>query len=222
MLVLSLVPVPPCLGIYDVAGIPHKSMPARMRYLHPDAARAFAEISPWAVVSDMFRSPESSLRAVREGRGAQPPGYSAHNFGLAIDLDIAASMRGLGVHTKIALDAEMERHGWFCHRRDHVVGSEAWHYNYLGAGAKVAGTLTSDEIEARIVALYGPALSPDDRECQRLLGKLHLYSGEADGDLGPLTREAARAFERAWGLNVDGVLDARTRRTLAYVAAERA
>lgn len=218
---LSLVPVPPCLGIYAVAGLGFKSLPPRMRYLHPDAARAFAAISGWAVVSDMFRSPESSLRAVREGRGARPPGYSAHNYGLAIDVDIKASMRGLGVATKAALDAAMEAHGWLCHRRDHIVASEAWHYNYLGVGAKVAGALTSDEIEARIVALYGAALTPDDRECQRLLAKLRFYSGEIDGDVGPLTREAARAFERAWGLNVDGVLDAKTRRTLAYVAADR-
>lgn len=237
MLTLALVPVPPCLGIYDVAGVAHKSMPARMRYLHPDAARAFAEISAWAVVSDMYRSPESSLRAVREGRGAQPPGYSAHNFGLAIDIDIAATAKRLasvrqsdgtyadllpaGAVDKAGLDRVMESHGWWCHRRDHVVASEAWHYNFLGVGAKVAGALTSDEVEARIVALYGPGLSPGDRECQRLLGALKLYGGEADGDLGPLTREAARAFERAWGLNVDGVLDAKTRRTLAYVAAQR-
>ena len=218
---LDLVAVPPCLGIYNVAGVPHKSMPPRMRYLHPVAAHSFAGIAAWAVCSDMFRSPESSLRAVREGRGAQPPGYSAHNYGLAIDIDIAPSMKLLGVMTKIGLDSEMERRGWYCHRRDHVIGFEAWHYNFLGIGAAVAGTLTSDEIEARILAMYGNGLSPDDRECQRLLAKLKMYGGEVDGDIGPLTREAARAFERAWGLNVDGVLDAKTRRTLAYVAADR-
>lgn len=213
---LDLVAVPPCLGIYDGA------LPARMRYLHPTAAEAFVGIAGVAVVSDMFRSPESSLRAVREGRGAQPPGYSAHNFGLAIDVDIAATMRRLVVTTKAGLDAAMESHGWYCHRRDHVVGAEAWHYNYLGPGATVAGALTSDEVESRILGLYGDALGPDNRECQRLLARLRMYGGELDGAIGPLTREAARVFERAWGLNVDGVLDARTRRTLAYVAADRA
>lgn len=233
-MLLALVPVPPCHGIYDVRGIPHKSMPERMRFLHPDAAQSFAAIAGWAVVSDMFRSPESSLRAVREGRGAQPPGYSAHNVGLAVDIDIKATAERLTsewarraagnaslLATKTLLDAEMERHGWFCHRRDHVLGSEAWHYNFLGVNAKVAGALTSDEVEARIVELYGAALAPDDRECQRLLAKLRMYGGAIDGDLGPLTREAVRVFERAWGLIADGVLDARTRRTLAYVAADR-
>lgn len=218
MLHLDLVAVPPCKGIYAVKGLDFKSLPARMRFLASDAAASFAEIEPWAVVSDMWRSPESSLQAVREGRGAQPPGWSAHGIGLAIDLDIAASKALLGVATKAALDATMERHGWFCHRRDHVLGFEAWHYNFLGVGAKVAGALTSDEVEAAILARHGAELAPDDAECQRLLAKLGMYGGEIDGDIGPRSREAARAFERAWGLNVDGVLDARTRRTLAFVA----
>jgi hypothetical protein len=216
---LALTAVPACLGIYDVRGVPHKSMPPRMRWLHPDAAQSFAEIAGWAVVSDMFRSPESSLAAVRAGRGAQPPGYSAHNYGLAIDVDIAASMKGAKLKSKKALDEAMKAQGWWCHRLDGVLGFEAWHYNFLGVGAKVAGSLTGDEVERRIVELYGAELAPDERECQRLLAKLRFYGGEVDGDVGPLTREAARAFERAWGLNVDGVLDAKTRRTLAYVAA---
>lgn len=221
MLKLELVPVPPCLGIYEVAGVPFRSMPVRMRYLHPDAALSFKAISGWATCSDMFRSPDSSLRAVREGRGAQPPGYSAHNYGLAIDLDIKASMEAGGYLTKLGLDDAMWARGWYCHRLDHVMGREAWHYNFLGAGAWVSGSLTSDEIEARILELYGAALAPDDRECQRMLARLGFYGGEPDGIIGPLTREATRAFERAWGLSADGVLDARARRTLAYVAADR-
>ena len=220
MLDLKLVPVPPCHGIYDVKGLTFKSMPARMRFMHPDAAVAFALIAPWVVVSDMFRTPESSLQAVREGRGAQPPGFSAHNYGLAIDIDITPSRNALGVKTKAELDAAMEAVGFYCHRRDHVVAHEAWHYNFLGIGAKVAGTITSDEVEARIIRLYGAALAPDDTECQRMLGRLKMYRGEIDGIIGPRSREAVRVFERGWGLNVDGVLDAKTRRTLAYVSAD--
>lgn len=221
MLTLKLAPVPPCLGIYTVKGIAFKSMPERMRYLHPEAAHAFVAIAPWAVVSDMFRSPESSLQAVREGRGAQPPGYSAHNYGLAIDIDIKRTMENLGIKTKAELDAYMEARGWYCHRRDHVVAFEAWHYNYLGVNATVAGTITSDEVEKEIQRRYGVALAPDDRACQRMLAKLGMYAGEIDGIIGPRSREAIRVFERAWGLNVDGVLDAKTRRTLAYVSCVR-
>jgi len=221
MLTIDLTAVPVCLGIYTVQGVPHKSMPPRMRFLHPDAAAAFTKIAPWVVVSDMFRSPESSLQAVREGRGARSPGYSAHNYGLAIDVDIPLSMKNLGVKTKQAFDGEMAQHGFYCHRRDHVIAFEAWHFNYLGVNAAVAGALTSDEVEAKIVTLYGKFLRPDEHTCQRMLAKLKLYDGEIDGLIGPRSREAIRAFERTWGLNVDGVLDAKTRRTLAYVTCER-
>ena len=220
-------------GIYTIGGTPNR-MPDRALFLHPDAAEAFEHIAPWIVVSDVFRTPESSLNAVREGRGAQPPGYSAHNYGLAIDPALEDGKHGKGSlsrlgdfngwgrpATKAEMDAEMESHGWFCHRRDHTLGFEAWHFNYLGVGAKPAGSITSDEIEARIIEIYGAQLAPDIRECQRLLAKIGLYGGEDDGIAGPLTRTSARAFERTWGLDVDGVLDPRTRRTLAYVACER-
>lgn len=221
MLNLHLDPVPPCLGIYNVKGLSFKSMPTRMLFLQADAAKSFAAMAGWAVVSDMFRSPESSLQAVREGRGAQPPGYSAHNYGLAIDIDIKPTMLNREVKNKKDLDGVMASHGWYCHRRDGVLAFEAWHYNFLGKDASIAGTLTSDEIEAKIVNLYGSSLRPDDAECQRLLAKLKMYDGEIDGIVGPRTREAVRAFERAWGINTDGVLDAKTRRTLAYVSCER-
>lgn len=234
-LILRLTPIA-AAAVRGIYGARHDQMPARARYLHPYAAVAWGKIAGWAVVSDMFRSPESSLAAVRAGRGAQPPGYSAHNYGLAIDLALEDDARAhgdgaltrLGRHlgigrraTKAQLDAEMESHGWYCHRRDHVLGFESWHYNYLGAGARPAGVVTSDEVEARILELYGAELAPTDATCQISLARLGLYGGAIDGDVGPLTREAARAFERAWGLNVDGVLDQRTRRTLAYVAASR-
>lgn len=220
MLKLDLVPVPPCHGIYNIRDIPFKSLRANMRYLHPDAAKAFAGIADWVVVSDMFRTPESSLQAVEDGRGAMPPGYSAHGYGLAIDIAITEVMNNLKLKRKADLDAKMEEHGFFCHRRDHENDKEAWHFNYLGVGAKVSGSFTSDEVEARIVALYGNYLKPDDTECQRMLAKLKLYGGDIDGDIGPRSRQAVLAFERTWGLPVDGTLDVKTRRTLAYVARE--
>ncbi len=207
-------------GIYTVGGKPGR-MPDRMRYLHPEAAIDYAKIQSWAVVSDMFRSPESSLEAVRAKRGAQPPGYSAHNYGLAIDLDIDASMKRLGVKTKRELDEACEAAGWFCHRRDHTMGFESWHMNNLGVGAKPQGERTSDEIEARIQALYGASLKLKPREAQSALKRLRFYSGAVDGDIGPLSREAIRAFQRAWGVHENGMLDVKTQRTLAYVSADK-
>jgi hypothetical protein len=207
-------------GIYGPA---RNQLPARMRFLHPDAAASYVRLADFLVVSDMFRSPESSLQAVREKRGAQPPAFSAHNYGLAIDLDIQATLTNLETTIKAQLDANMEASGWFCHRRDHRSDHEAWHYNFLGVGAEIPGNLrsTASLIEARIVELGGKDLAPDDSESQEMLKKLHLYSGEIDGKIGPLSAEAIRVFQRAWGLVETGALEPRTRRTLAYVSCER-
>ncbi|HKE15216.1 MAG TPA: peptidoglycan-binding protein [Kofleriaceae bacterium] len=222
MLTLSLrsLPAQAVRGIY---GPSKDQMPERMRYLHPDAAASYLEMADFAVVSDMFRSPESSLQAVREKRGAQPPSYSAHNYGLAIDLDIDAAKKRWNHGSKQALDAEMESRGWFCHRRDHTMEFEAWHFNFLGIGAPIPAGIhsTAGLVEARIVSLYGAGFAPDDTESQRLLAGLRLYAGEIDGDIGPLSRESIRAFQRTWGMPDTGELETRTRRTLAYVTCTR-
>lgn len=54
------------------------------------------------------------------------------------------------------------------------------------------------------------------------LAELKLYGGAVDGDHGPLTKQAVKAFQRAWLLGVDGRAGAMTQRTLAYVTAVRA
>lgn len=207
-------------GIYGPA---EDRLPERMRLLHPDAAASFLGMADFVVVSDMFRSPESSLRAVREKRGAQPPSYSAHNYGLAIDLAIDATRKRWNLGTKQRLDEEMEARGWFCHRRDHALEHEAWHFNFLGVGAHIPVDLqaTSSLIEARIVELHGASFGADERACQEMLARLRLYAGAIDGDIGPLSRESIRAFQRTWGLKESGALDRRTRRTLVYVTCER-
>ena len=112
-MIIPLVKVDHVRGIYG----PNKdSMPARMRWLRPDAAASFAQIADVVTVSDMFRSPDSSLQAVREGRGAAAPGRSSHNYGRAIDVDIDHTMRDLKFTTKRALDDFMAGHGWHCCR----------------------------------------------------------------------------------------------------------
>lgn len=240
MVVLKLTPlaVDHVRGIYKVDGKPGR-LPPRMRYLHPAVAKMYSQIAPWAVVSDMFRSPESSLAAVEAGRGAQPPSYSGHNYGLSIDLDLEASMEnlaaflGIGTHRvdKKRLDDEMAKAGFYCHRLDHKMEFEAWHYNGLGnAGDGLPidwpvipprGARTFDELEKLIVRLYGADLRPTPREAQYMLKKLRLYSGEIDGDIGPLSKAAIKAFQRTWNMKVTGQMDARTARTLAYCTAER-
>jgi hypothetical protein len=224
MLTLDLCPLPATrvIGIYG----PRKNeMPERARFLHPKAAASFLnpKLGGLLVVSDVFRTAESSLAAVKAGRGAQPPGYSAHNFGLAIDIDVDTSLHRIpGLTSKIGLDGYMEAHGWFCHRRDHQLGHESWHYTFLGEGAEVSHKVATlaGYTEARIVEVYGSQLAPDDRECQALLAKLGLYHGAIDGDIGPQSNAAIGVFQRGWNLATIG-LEAHTRRTLAYVACNR-
>lgn len=219
---LSLKQLPPTVrGIYD------GKMPARALFLEPAAADSYKrDLLSWVVVSDMLRSAESSLNAVRRGRGAQAPGYSAHNYGFAIDLDVKATMERGEVKTKPALDAKLEALGWFCHRRDHVMDSECWHYNFLGVGYVVSPRQrsTSGDVEALIVQRYGADMAPGDSQCQAMLASLKMYSGAVDGIVGDLTREAVRVFQRAWAskrVAETGRLDAATRRTLAFVCATR-
>lgn len=216
-------------GVYKIGGQPNQ-MPERARFLHPYAAASWLrDLKQILVVSDMLRSAESSLAAVEEGRGAQPPAYSGHNYGFCIDIDVSAAMKKLGFKKKEQLDAWMVERGWWCHRVDHALDSESWHYNYLRLYRDLGITPTDPEISAKvkstagyleqlIVAVYGTYLKPDDTTCQFMLQSLKLYSGKIDGAIGPLSKQATAAFQRAWHLSPTGALDDKTRRTLAFVS----
>ena len=132
LLAIRLKRIPNILGIYG----PNKDQfPARMSMLHPDAAAAFDAVIALTGqrlrVSDMYRTPAESLKAMQTKRGVQPPGYSAHNFGFAIDIDTDAMLAALKC-TKAVLDVTMQSKGWYCHRKDSKRGMEDWHYNFLG------------------------------------------------------------------------------------------
>lgn len=230
-LLLKALSVNEVIGIYDVDGdhVSHE-MPARLRFLAPDAAAAWRkDMHDKVVISDMFRSPESSKRAVAEGRGAQPPSFSAHNYGLAVDLDIDDTMTHIGVKKKVDLDMWMRERGWYCHRVDHKMGHEAWHYNFLGdpllvISPKVKSTAgyIEQEIRKRYASFW---MNASSMHCQELLRQLKLYGGEIDGKIGPLSRQAIMAFQRTWDLLnlndtygvVQGHLDTTTVRCLTYV-----
>lgn len=218
-------------GIYMIDGAPDR-MPDRSLLLSSSAERDYRKIQSWVVVSDMFRSADASLAAVQARRGALAPGYSMHNFGRAIDLDVDATMRNLpGVSRKIDLDVLMEQSGWFCHRTDHLRGKsrehpsdESWHYNHLGVGSRISPSslkTTAGLADALLRADLGEdALRPDNFECQLILRKLRMYGGAIDGMLGPVSRQAISAFQRAWHLPVTGKIDDRVRRTMAYVGCD--
>ena len=195
-------------------------LPSRMRFLHPDVYTGFVPIADVVVLTDMFRSADSSLWAIRNKRGAQPPGRSGHNYGFCGDLDVDATLKLGSFKSKRALDEWMESHGWYCHRRDHRRGPEDWHYNYA-ITPKQGERYTSTALERKIIKVYGSQLKLTKKEIQSALLQLHMYHGNIDGLLGPLSQEAVRVFQRAWGLAVDGMPGKNTQRTLAYVTALR-
>ena len=224
---LSLVRVPNVLGIY---GTNKDQFPARMSLLHPDAAEAFdmvqKDMGKQLRCSDMFRTAEQSLQAMQEKAGVQPPGFSLHNYGIAIDVDVDA-MLAATKKSKPDFDLLMWSHGWCCHRKDKKRGMEDWHYNYLGRGdeadpflaASAKSTNTSAAGDAKIQSLYKAGLTLKPAEVQECLAHLKLYGGEIDGAIGPRTKQAIMAFQRAWKLQPSGQVDAKTERTLAYVSA---
>jgi len=214
----------------EVIGTPDYSdtgiLPVRMRRLAPEAYDAFGPISKVVVVSDMFRSAEASLNAIRRKAGAAAPSRSAHNYGRALDLDIIETLkRNKDLKRKRDLDKFMESHGWYCHRRDHRMRSEAWHFNHLGLDGggylKASDPRTSWAIERLLKDRYGSCWELTVEEQQRALALLRLYGGAIDGIWGDLSTEACRCFQRTWDLVVDGICGTVTQRTLAYVTATR-
>jgi hypothetical protein len=225
---LTLLPADRVRGTELIHGIPNR-LPTRSLFLHPLAARSFLdEISDKIVVTDMLRSAEASLIAVAAGNGSRPPGYSGHNFGFSIDVALEPTLSTRGI-SKPALDRWLVERGWYCARRDAQRGLDDNHYDYLRAGAELDLASTADpikDIEQLIVRLHADDLFPGDEECQVILRKLRLYGGLVDGLIGRHTAEAIAVFQRGWNLALDptvtpGALDARTRRTLAFVAHQR-
>ncbi len=207
---LNLESVESVIGIY---GRHKNTLPKRMRFLHPEAAQSFREhLADVVIVSDMFRSAKESLEAMKRKSGVQPPGYSAHNYGLAIDIDVTRTLEFWDPKArKQHLDQWMEKHGWYCHRKDHKRGKEWWHYNYLGrdGGGYLRDTdrYNSSAIERKIQDLYGDHFEMTKYQVEALLGITSI-------------RIAIKAFQRKWGLLIDGIAGPRTKRTLAYVSAE--
>ena len=212
--------------------------------LHPEAVVALRAVEGFDsfIFSGLFRTAEQSLVAMRSKVGVQPPGYSAHNFGLAVDIALddydvpGTEHRGLpskpGTLTRLGIQygellARMAAQGWHCHRRDRRVGGEAWHFNWLGSYATEALAMTLEvnprtwEAAAEFVIWrrYGAWLVLNTVDVQTALQHLHLYKGDLDGQFGPRSREALAAFQRAWQLPDTGLPDARSQRVLAVVAA---
>ena len=207
-----------------------KPVPLWMRRMHPECAKAVLvlEQDGGLVYNDIWRSAEVSLMAMQSKTGVQPPGFSAHGFGLSIDFAVEESLKRRGWTYEQFLDY-MAGKGWHCHRRDRKRGSEDWHFNYFGYESAhylsfidPAHPVTwAKGVEQKMVELYGNQFALTDTEVQAALKQVHMYSGELDGDIGPISREAIKAFQRAWHLTPTGQPDFTFQRTLAFVTATK-
>lgn len=218
LLKLVLTKLPSTLrGIY---GATKDKLGAHQLFAHPDLAAAISRLESDGLklaYSDIFRSAESS-RARRqefEARGgaqlAARPSESPHNWGLAVDIDVSYALKTYRLD-KGKLDALLVNYGLYCHRRDHQLSAESWHYNCLGPGAEqwlasASQTSTSRAIEAKVQALYG--------------AQLKLTESEVSAGLKSLGYDGVRDLQADWGLEVDGVAGPKTQRLLAYLTAER-
>src|SRR5436853_1929654 len=230
MLSLDVSPLPAdrIRGSEVINGVPNR-LPMWSGFLHPLAARSYLDdLADWIVVSEMLRTAEGSLIAMASGTGSRAPGYSGHNFGFSIDVNLEQTLANLGL-SKPAFDRWMVERGWYCARRDSTRGLDDAHYDYLRAGSELNLASTADpirDVEQLIVRVHGDALLPADDECEVILKKLRMFGGIVDGSLGLLAQEGIKIFQRAWNLIGDprvtpGTLDPRTRRTLAFVGHQR-
>ena len=200
---------------------------ARWKLLCPDAAAALSsvdkETSGLLCYKEMWQDAVSSLLSRRLRKERPLPGYSANNYGLAVDLDLSNS----AICYRDILEA-MKKYGWYCYRRDGEM--KAGYERFLFVGDLVEKYLrlsTYDPgtwdlpAELRIYDLYGTQFQITLPEAQKLLVKAGFYTAPVNGERDQYFRESLMAFQRAWGLSESGTLDTTTCRVLSFITAEQ-
>jgi len=204
---------------------------ARLKYLAPDAAGSLIKLEKETgglIYTDLWRDPVSSLLARRTRKATQLPGYSAHNFGFGIDLDIKTILDEKKIRYEDLLHL-LKKRGWVCHRRDGSgTGVDADHFNFLGATPNeyllkcTMDPITWDlPVEERIFEMHREDFKLSTHQVQELLKKFGFYAGDASGTNDLYTRESVMAFQRAWDLIENGQVDATLCRVLAFVTSDR-
>lgn len=198
--------------------------------LAPEAAASLAILetdTDGLIYTEMWRDPIDSLLAKRLVKGSPMVGYSPHNYGLAIEIDVAAILD----KKKIKYDDLlwlMKKRGWYCYRRDKIGDQPgAGSFNFLGgnpdtylARCTYDPTSWATTGELRIWERHYRDFELDTKEVQTQLSKLGLFKEPYTGQIDIYTREAIMAFQRTWELNQTGTPDMTLCRVLALVAAD--
>jgi hypothetical protein len=205
--------------------------PARSRFLAPEACAAFRLLekdTDGLIYTDLWHDGTQSLLARRTRKTTNLPGYSPHNYGLALDLDLGQVLEQKKISYEDLLYV-MKRRGWYSHRRDGKVDEAgSAHFNFLGDGdvdsyielATFDPLSWERPIEKRIYEKHITDFSLSPAQIQSLLKKLGFFHGEVNGDYDIYFREAVMAFQRAWDLPDSGTPTTAFQRVLAFVAAE--
>jgi hypothetical protein len=224
--------LPSMRGSYDINKdkISNDLLPKRMCYLRTEAAKSYLGMTDATIIlSDVYRTGEASLAARKMKRGVASPAYSGHNYGISWDVDVEGTLKANGWAYADLLNY-MQSRGWYCHRRDGSRGSEDWHFNYLGDYAQeiLAKIKPSSSwgkgtwslgAELVIQKFYGASFVLTPTDVQSALKKLRLYSGDADGKIGPISQAAIKLFASTWEVSAAHT-DVRFQRTLAFIAAD--
>lgn len=201
----------------------------RRPFLAQDAATSLASIeidTDGLTYHEMWRDSVDSLLA-RRLKGSSLVGYSPHNYGLSVDLDVATILDQKKIRYEDLLWL-MKRRGWYCFRRD---GSQdqsgANHFNFLGEGAeRYLSKSTQDPTtwqtvpELRIWERHSQDFRMETQEVQAGLAKIGFFTEPFTGQRDLYTREAILAFQRAWDLAQTGSPDMTLCRALAFVTAD--
>jgi hypothetical protein len=149
------------------------------------------------------------------------PGKSQHNLGLAVDVHSASEPKRINW-----LIANVKEFGFSWE----VVPSEPWHLRYVsgdnipasvkawmeanGVAAPVGGATTSAPIANLAVASPVAAHKDAEKALQKALKDKGFYNGPIDGDIGPKTKEAVKAFKVANKLAADSVVGPKVKELL--------
>lgn len=202
---------------------------ARRPYLAVDAAISLESIeadTDGLLYSEIWRDAVDSLLAKRLKDNALV-GYSAHNYGLAVDLNVPTILKQKKILYEDLLWL-MKRRGWYCFRRDGFEGRHGYnHFNFLGENAeKYLSKSTQDPTtwatvpELRIWERHGSDFHMETLEVQTRLTEIGLFTEPFTGQRDLYTREAIMAFQRTWDLVQTGSPDMTLCRALAFVTAD--
>jgi hypothetical protein len=170
--------------------------------LHRDAAAAFARFREAArgagidlTLTDSYRDFDEQVDLKRRKPGlSATPGKSVHGWGFAVDVSVGMPPKGFGQSVYSWLKANGPGLGWHLGRPK----DEPWHWVYRGP---VGATPPSDPgTEELVVGSSGDRV----RQLQQCL------QITADGDFGPQTEAAVKAFQQQCGLTVDGRVGPKT------------